>query len=89
MLTQSSLWIDEEVAAALRRAMDMKRMGSAERLIRGKAIRFMQQRSTSKRSNLEMVLVDQPVETPPSEPSSTAEPPLSVPTVNANLLDVL
>ena len=33
MLTQPSLWLDEEVAAALRRAMDMKHMGQAERLI--------------------------------------------------------
>ena len=61
-------------------------MGSAESLIRGEDIRFMRQQQSSK-SNLEIVLVDQPAEAPPSEPSSTAEPSPSVPT--ANLLDEL
>ena len=49
----------------------------------------MQQRSASKRSNLEMVLVDQPVETQPTEaspsepePSSSTKPPPSVPAQN-------
>ena len=65
-------------------------MGSAESLICGEAIRFMQHHSASKKSNLEMVLVDQPGETPPSEaePSPTAEPSTpSAPT--ENLIDVL
>ena len=44
-------------------------MGSAESLIRREAIRFMRQQQSSK-SNLEIVLVDQPAEAPPSEPSS-------------------
>ena len=69
--------------------MDLKRMGRAESLLRGEAIRFMQQRSANKKSNLEMVLVDQPVETPTPEPepepepeSSSAKPPPSVPARN-------
>ena len=83
MLTQPSLWLDEEVAAALRRAMDMKHMGQAERLIRDEAIRFMGQRqSASRETNLKIVLADQ-AEVPP-----TTEPvPASVPAVN--LLDEL
>ena len=75
MLTQPSLWLDEDVAAALRRAMDMKRIGQAERLIRGEAIRFMsQQQSASKEASLEMVLVDQPEEAPPAEPVPPSAP---------------
>ena len=43
VLTQPSLWLDEDITVALRRAMDIRRMGSAKRLIHGEAIRFMQQ----------------------------------------------
>ena len=77
MLTQPSLWLDEEVAAALRRAMDMKHVGQAERLIRDEAIHFMGQRqSASRETNLEMVLADQ------SEVPPTTEPvPASVPVI--------
>ena len=78
MLTQPSLWLDEEVAAALRRAMDMKHMGQAERLIRDEAIRFMGQRqSASRETNLKMVLADQPEVPPTTEPV-----PASVPVAN-------
>ena len=42
-LSQPSLWIDEDIAAALRRAMESQRLGGAESLIRGEAIQFMQQ----------------------------------------------
>ena len=84
VLTQPSLWLDEDITAALRRAMDMRRLGSAERLIHGEAIRFMQQqRSDEQRSKWAMVLVEQPGEIPqPSEPEpepSSSEPPPSVP----------
>ena len=75
MLTQPSLWIDEEVAAALRRAMDMKHMGQAERLIRDEAIRFMsQQQSASSKTNLEIVLADQPEVPPTAEPAPPSAP---------------
>ena len=64
-------------------------MGRAESLIRGEAIRFMHQQQSASKSNLEMVLVDQPVETQPAEaptsepePSSSTEPPPSVPAQN-------
>ena len=42
VLSQPSLWIDEDIAAALRSAMESQRLGGAESLIRGEAIRFMQ-----------------------------------------------
>ena len=78
MLTQPSLWLDEEVAAALRRAMDMKHMGQAERLIRDEVIRSMGQRqSASRETNLEMVLADQP-----EVPSTTESVPAFVPAIN-------
>ena len=65
--------------------MDSQRLGSAERLIREEAIRFMeQQRSDEQRSDWAMVLVEQPDEIPQSEPEpepepSSPEPPPSVP----------
>ena len=61
----------------------MRRIGSAERLVRGEAIRFMQQqRSDEQRSRWAMVLYEQPDEIPQpeSEPElSSSEPPPSVP----------
>ena len=71
MLTQPSLWLDEEVVVALRRAMDMRHMGQAERLIRDEAIRFMSQRQSA---NLEMVLADQPEVPPTAEPVPASAP---------------
>ena len=68
--------------------MDHQRLGRAESLIRGEAIRFMQQqRSDSQRSKLEMVLYNPPADASPPEPepepeSSSAEPPPSVPAQN-------
>ena len=58
----------------------MRRIGSAERLIRGEAIRFMQQqRSDEQRSEWAMVLYEQPDEIPQPEPEpSSSEPPPSV-----------
>ena len=59
VLTQPSLWLNEDITAALRKAMDYQSLGSAERLIRGEAIRFMeQQRSDEQRSKWAMVLVE-------------------------------
>ena len=43
VLSQPSIWLDEDITAALRRAMDLQSLSSAESLIRGEAIRFMQQ----------------------------------------------
>ena len=77
VLTQPSLWLDEDITAALRRAMDLQRLGGAESLIRGEAIRFMQQqRSDEQRSKWAMVLYEQPEEIPQPE-SSSSEPPSS------------
>ena len=65
--------------------MDLQRLGSAERLIHGEAIRFMQQqRSDEQRSKWAMVLFEQPDEIPQPEPEpepepSSSEPPPSVP----------
>ena len=74
-LSQPSLWIDEDIAAALRRAMESQRLGGAERLIRGEEIRFMQQkRSAEQGPQLEMVVFEPNVH--PSQPeSSSSEPP--------------
>ena len=60
-------------------------MSRVESLIRGEAIRFMQQRSDSQRSKLEMTLNNPPAEASPPEPepeSSSSEPPPSVPAQN-------
>ena len=87
-MTQPSLWLNEDIAAALRRAMDYQSLGSAERLIRGEVIRFMeQQRSDEQRSKWAMVLVEQPDEIPQPEPEpepepSSSEPPSSGPGQN-------
>ena len=79
VLTQPPLWLDEDITAALRRAMDMRRLGGAERLILGEAIRFMQQqRSDEQRSKWAMVLYEQPEEIPQPE-SSSSEPSPSEP----------
>ena len=57
----------------------MRRLGGAERLIRGEAIRFMQQqRSDEQRSKWAMVLYEQPEEIPQPE-SSSSEPSPSAP----------
>ena len=73
ILSQPSLWLDEDITAALRRAMDSQRLGSAERLIRGEAIRFMeQQRAEEQRSQWAMVVVEQPSEIPQPEPEPSS-----------------
>ena len=61
--------------AALRRTLENQRLGGAESLIRGEAIRFMQQqRSDEQKSKWEMVVFEQDEETSmPESPSS--EPP--------------
>ena len=65
VLSQPSLWIDEDITAALRRAMESQRLGGAESLIRGEAIRFMQQqRAAEQGPQLEMVVFE------PNEQSS-------------------
>ena len=59
VLSQPSLWIDEDIAAALRRAMESQRLGGAESLIRGEAIRFMQQQRTAEQGpQLDMVVFE-------------------------------
>ena len=79
VLSQSSLWLDEDIMAALRRTVENQRMGGAESLIRGEAIRFMQQqRSDEQRSKWDMVVFEQNDETsqpesPSSEPPSTEQ----------------
>ena len=73
-LSQPSLWIDEDIAAALRRAMESQRLGGAESLIRGEAIRFMQQqRSAEQGPQLDMVVFGQNEQS--SQPESSSEPP--------------
>ena len=75
VLTQPSLWLNEDITAALRRAIDHQSLGSAEHLIRGEVIRFMeQQRSDEQRSKWAMVLVEQPDEIPQPEPKPEQEP---------------
>ena len=75
VLSQPSLWVDEDIAAALRRAMESQRLGGAENLIRGEAIRFMQQqRVTEQGSQLEMAVVE-PSENPSQPESSSSESP--------------
>ena len=57
-LSQPSLWIDEDIAAALRRTMESQRLSGAESFIREEAIQFMQlQRMAEQVSQLEMVVV--------------------------------
>ena len=57
--------------------MESQRLGGAESLIRGEAIRFMQQqRSDEQRSKWEMVVYEQNEEIPQPE-SSSSEPPSS------------
>ena len=82
VLSQPSLWLDEDITAALHRAMDLQSLGSAESLIRGEAIRFMQQqRSDEQRSRWAMVVYEQPEEIPQPE-SSSSEPSPSEPSRN-------
>ena len=65
-------------------------MGSAERLIRGEAIRFMQQqRSDEQRSKWAMVLVEQPDEIPQPEPEPELEPSSLVPPPSGPALNIL
>ena len=79
VLTQPSLWLDEDITAALRRAMESQRLGGAESLIRGEVIRFMQkQRSAEQRSKWDMIVVERNEEIPQSD-SSSSEPPPSEP----------
>ena len=74
-LSQPSLWVDEDIAAALRRAMESQRLGGAENLIRGEAIRFMQQQRVTEQSpQLEMVALE-PKEYPSQPESSSSEHP--------------
>ena len=74
VLSQPSLWIDGDIAAALRRAMESQRLGGAESLIRGEAIRFMQQqRSAEQGPQLDMVVFEQNEQS--SQPESSSEPP--------------
>ena len=77
VLTQPSLWLDEDITAALRRAMESQRLGGAESLIRGEAIRFMQQqRSDEQRSKWDMMVLEHNEENP--QPAfSSSEPPLT------------
>ena len=75
VMTQPSLWLDEDITAALRRAMESQRLGGAERLIRGEVIRFMQQqRSYEQRSKWGMVVVEQSEEIPQPASSSSESP---------------
>ena len=75
VLSQPSLWLDEDITAALRRAMESQRLGGAESLIRGEAIRFMQQqRSDEQRPKWDMVVFEQNEQTSQPE-SSSSEPP--------------
>ena len=75
VLTQPSLWLDEDITAALRRAMESQRLGGAESLIRGEAIRFMQQqRSNEQRSKWDMVVIEQSEEIAQPASSSSESP---------------
>ena len=74
VLSQPSLWIDEDITAALRRAYESQRLSGAESLIRGEALRFLKQKRTAEqRSHLEMVVFGQNEQSSQSESSS--EPP--------------
>ena len=57
-LSQPSLWIDEDITAALRRAYESQRLSGAESLIRGEAVRFMQQKKAAEQG-LKFVAVTQ------------------------------
>ena len=60
VLSQPSLWLDEDITAALRRVMESQRLGGAENLIRGEAIRFMQQQRLDEQgSKWDMVVFEQ------------------------------
>ena len=77
VLSQPSLWFDEDITAALRRAFESQRLGGAESLIRGEAIRFMQQqRSVEQGPQWDMVVFEQ------NEQSSQPESPSSEPPPN-------
>ena len=77
VLSQPSLWFDEDITAALRRALESQRLGGAENLIRGEAIRFMQQQRTDEQgSKWDMVVFEQNEEIPQPD-SSSSEPPSS------------
>ena len=75
VLSQPSLWIDEDIAAALRRAMESQRLGGAESLIRGEAIRFMQQQRSAEQGPQWDMVVFEPNEQPSQPESPSSEPP--------------
>ena len=76
VLSQPSLWFDEDITAALRRALESQRLGGAENLIRGEAIRFMQQQRTEEQgSKWDMVVFEQNEQ--PSQPESSSSEPSS------------
>ena len=64
VLTQPSLWIDEDIMAVLRRAMESQRLSGAESLIRGEAIRFMQQQKSAEQGPQWDMVVFEPNEQP-------------------------
>ena len=75
-LRQPSLWIDEDIAAALRRTLESQRLGGAESFIREEAIQFMQrQRMAEQGSQLEMAVFEQSVNPSQPESSSSESPP--------------
>ena len=75
-LSQPSLWIDEDIAAALRRTMESQRLSGAESFIREEAIQFMQQqRMAEQGSQLEMAVFEQNVQSSQPESSSSEPPP--------------
>ena len=77
------MWIDADVVAALREAMNLERARQAESFIRGEAIQFMRQQPASHDANKQLVLSVQP-----SEPTDV--PLRSQPSAPAsNLLDEL
>ena len=74
VLSQPSLWLDEDITAALRLAMESQRLSGAESLIRGEAIRFMQQqRLNEQASKWDMVVFEQNEQT--SQPESSSSEP--------------
>ena len=75
VLSQPSLWIDEDITAALRRAFESQRLGGAESLIRGEAIRFMQQKRATKQGPQWDMVVFEPESTQSSQPESSSSEP--------------
>ena len=82
VLTQPSLWIDEDITAALRRAMESQRLGGAESLIRGEAIRFMQQQKSAEQGPQWDMVVFEPNEQSSQPESPSSEPPPTKPSNN-------